>query len=324
MRGLLLGSTALAAAGLIAGPAIAADGVKLGIAGRYAAAFGGAIGEDSNAFGFEDAIRDYVAKQDVEIHFRGETTLANGLTVGARVELEGQTSSDQIDAVYVYFNGNFGEIRFGDTLEALASLCYTIPSASNMFGADSPLFNFSNAGVFGYSGTNGTCYGIDNKSTKLVYFSPDFAGFHFAASFTPDNTEDTRNTVDGAATRFSNDFGQLSENLSLAATFEHEFNGVALGLGGGASFSFDRENTSDFAADNRREYNSYARVGYEGFTIGGAWSLRSNTADFGDVDNQVFGAGATYGWSRYAIGFGWTRGLYERGFSGTDESTSTR
>jgi hypothetical protein len=75
--------------------------------------------------------------------------LDNGLTVGARVELEGQTSSDQIDAVYAYFSGGFGEIRFGDTGEAMAQLCYVAPTASGIFGADSPNFNFSNAGVAG-------------------------------------------------------------------------------------------------------------------------------------------------------------------------------
>ena len=148
----------------------------------------------------------------MEVYFLGETTLENGLTVGARVELEGQTSADQIDAVFAYFSGSFGEVRFGDTFEALAQLCYTVPSASSIFGADSPLFNFSNAGIAGYSGTNGTCYGIDDKSTKLVYFSPSFGGFQFAASFTPDNTEDTRNTLDGAGTRFQNNTGELSEN----------------------------------------------------------------------------------------------------------------
>src|SRR5262249_47516984 len=67
----------------------------------------------------DHVLRDYVFKQDVEVYFLGETNLDNGLTVGARVELEGQTSGDQIDAVYAYFSGGFGEIRFGDTSEAL-------------------------------------------------------------------------------------------------------------------------------------------------------------------------------------------------------------
>jgi hypothetical protein len=223
-----------------------------------------------NADGFDDdgRTRDYVFKQDVEVYFLGETVLDNGLTVGARVELEGQTSSDQIDAVYAYFSGGFGEIRFGDTGEAMAQLCYVAPTASGIFGADSPNFNFSNAGVAGvdpaagnlgiggYGATNGTCYGLDDKSTKLVYFSPNFAGFSFAASFTPDNTEDTRNTLAGAGTRLKTDAGQNSQNLSVGANFTHDFNGVNIVVGG--TWSFDRENSPGRAEAS----NAYAQVSF--------------------------------------------------------------
>ena len=319
MKGWLLGTSALAAVGLLAGEAAGDEGVKLHIGGRYLATAGGTLDENSNVFGLEDNTRDYVFKQDVEVYFLGETTLENGLTVGARIELEGQTSADQIDAVFAYFSGGFGEVRFGDTFEALAQLCYTVPSASSIFGADSPIFNFSNAGIVGYSGTNGTCYGIDDKSTKIVYFSPSFGGFQFAASFTPDNTEDTRNTLDGAGTRLKTDAGQLSENLSVAPGFTDDFNGIALAVGGGASFSFDRENAAaNF--DDRREYNAYARVGYAGLTVGGAYSFRENVFSF-KRDSEVYGVGATYDWSRYSIGLGWTRGRYElNSFSGAEDN----
>jgi predicted porin len=321
MRGQLLASTAvMTIAALASAPTAAEEPLRLSIGGRYLAAMGATPGEDANAIGLEDITRDYVFKQDVEVHLKGETTLDNGLTVGVRVELEGQTSAnDQIDAVYVYFDTQWGELRFGDTVEALGSLCYTVPSASNIFGADSPLFNFSNAGVFGYAGTNGTCYGIDGKSTKIVYFSPTFGGFNFALSFTPDDTEDTRNTTAGVATRPDNNFGQNSENLSIAATYEREFNGFGIVLGGGGSFSFDRENPSPFDTDPRRDFNGYAQFRYAGFTLGGAYSFRDNVADFGDVDHRTYGAGLTYAWSRYAVGFGWTHGEYERGFAGEDD-----
>ncbi len=330
MRRLLLGSTALAAIAALAPlQASAEEGLKLTLGGRYLAAFGGVFGEDENlppTAGIAQQ-RDYVAKQDVEIHFKGETTFDNGLTVGVRVELEGQTSAtDQIDAVYAYFDTKWGELRFGDTLESLASLCYTVPSASNIFGADSPIFNFSNAGVLGYAGTNGTCYGIDSKSTKVVYFSPTFSGFNFAVSFTPDDTEDTRNTVSGAGTRFNTNFGQNSENISVAATYEREFNGFGFIIGGGGSFSLDREYPDGFTvhSDNREELNAYAQFRYAGFTLGGAYSYRDAVAeDFlpgDDIDNEVFGAGATYAWSRYAVGMGWTRGRYENGgIAGSDQ-----
>jgi hypothetical protein len=313
MKKVLLGTTALVAAGLAIGDAYAADGVTLELGGRYMGA-AGVVFDDADGYD-EDDVREYVFKQDVEVYFAGETVLDNGLTVGARVELEGQTSADQIDAVYAYFSGGFGEIRFGDTGEAMAQLCYLVPSASGIFGADSPNFNFSNAGIAGYGATNGTCYGLDDKSTKIVYFSPNFGGFSFAASFTPDNTEDTRNTVDGAGTRFDNDLGQNSENLSVGAQFTHDFNGVNLALGGGGTWSFDREGDGN-SVDERQDYNAYAQVGFAGFTIGGALGIRQNRGGDGS-DDLVWGAGITYNWDAWTVGFGYSHGRYERAQPGS-------
>src|SRR5262249_37581279 len=152
------------------------------------------------------------------------TQLDNGLTVGARIELEGQSASraanggngtkpfdgtdrneDQIDKAYVFFKGGFGQAQFGDQAEALRQFCYLVPSAStrsgtNIFGAASPNFNFSNAGVNGAAATNGTCLGIaaQSNSTEVAYFTPTFFGFSFGASFAPDDTEDSRGFMAGA------------------------------------------------------------------------------------------------------------------------------
>ena len=314
MKKALLGTTALIAAGLAVGDAYAAEGVTLELGGRYMGAAGVLFGEDADGFDDGDS-RNYVFKQDVEVYFAGETVLDNGLTVGARVELEGQTqTSDQIDAVYAYFEGGFGQVRFGDTAEAMAQLCYLVPSAAGIFGADSPNFNFSNAGVAGYGATNGTCYGLDDKSTKIVYFSPNFGGFSFAASFTPDNTEDTRNTVAGFGTRSREDLGQNSENLSVAAQFAHDFNGVNLVVGGGGTWSFDREGAT--STDERHDYNAYAQVGFSGFTVGGAMGIRQNRGGDGS-DDFIYGGGITYNWDAWTVGFGYTNGSYELLQNGT-------
>jgi len=204
------------------------------------------------------------------------------------------------------FSGGFGEIRFGDTAEAFAQMCYLVPSASGIFGADSPNFNFSNAGVAGYAATNGTCYGLDDKATKIVYFSPNFAGFSFAASFSPDDSEDTRNTQLGFGTRSEVNGGD-SENLGIAANFTHDFNGVNLVLGGGGTWSFDREVGP---ADERHDYNAYAQVGFAGFTVGGAMGIRQNRGGDGS-DDFVWGAGVTYNWDAWTVGLGYTHGRYE-------------
>src|SRR5215468_3064755 len=281
IRDTLLCSTALLTAAAASG-AEAADGVKLDISGYYHTATGAIVGEDlSSSSGVREGdLRDYVFKQKVDLNFNGETTLDNGLTVGATIWLRGQTNPrDQIKKVYAYFSGGFGKVQFGDQDSALSAMCYTVPTASKIFGADSPAvygFNFSNAGLAGYGATNGTCYGIDSYSTQLVYFSPDLSGFQFGVSFTPDQTEDTRNTLDGAATRLKTDTGQNSENLSLAAVFTHDFNGVSLTVGGAHSISFDKENS---AADEAQDSNAYAQVSFAGFTIGGATEYRQNFGD---------------------------------------------
>jgi hypothetical protein len=313
MRDALLGSSMLAALGSIIGGAAAAQGVKLEIGGSYQGAAGVVLSEDfAGSSGVQDGnVRNYVFKQDVEIYFLGETTLDNGLTAGARIQLEGQTEEDdQIDKVYAYFGGAFGELRFGDLEEAYAQLCTLVPSASELFGADSPNFNFSNAGIAGYAATNGTCYGLDDNSTKLVYFSPSLGGFRFAASFTPDDTEDTRNTLGRAGTRLTSDAEQNSENLSVAVAFQHSLGDVTMIVGGGTTQSFQKEvNPND--VDRARAYNAYAQAAFSGFTIGVACELREN---FGttSAEQVVYGAGATYGWDDWTIGFGWTHGDYEK------------
>jgi outer membrane protein OmpU len=321
MRRALLGSTALVVLSLAAANAGAADGVKLSIGGWYHAAAGGVLGEDfSESSGVSGGdLRDYAFKQNVGVAFSGESVLDNGLTVGAYVELRGQTQEDQIRKVYAYFSGGFGKVQFGDQDSALAAMCYTVPTASKIFGADSPAvygFNFSNAGLAGYGATNGTCYGIDSYSTQLVYFSPDLSGFQFALSFTPDQTEDTRNVLNGAGTRLRNDEGQNSENLSGALVFTHDFNGINLTVGGAHAFSFNKEvnpNNTGGAQDS----NAYAQVSFAGFTIGGAMEYRQNFGDDG-ADQLVYGAGVTYNWDAWTVGLGWTRGDYEKAVGEND------
>jgi len=178
MKKTLLGTTAMVAAGVVAGQA-AADGVELGLGGYYTAAAGANVSEDFYS-GFDEP-RFGAFRQDVEVYFRGKTTLDNGITVGATIQLEGQQSKDQIDEVWAFFQGGFGEVRFGDDDDVIQQLAYGIPTATNVFGVDSPFFSFSNAWWAGYGyGTNTTYRQLSSDATKIIYFSPSFGGFTFA------------------------------------------------------------------------------------------------------------------------------------------------
>src|SRR5262245_35264243 len=179
MKSILLGSTALVAAVSITGAAQAAQGVQLGLGGYYQGAAGLLLSQDNDAGEPGAHTRNVVFRQDVEVHFKGETTLDNGLTIGARIEMEGQQSDDQIDEVWAYFKGGWGQLRFGDDDDAYEQLAYLIPSASKIFGVDTPNFEFANnlSGAGNVVQTNTTIQRLSGDATKIIYFSPNFGGF---------------------------------------------------------------------------------------------------------------------------------------------------
>lgn len=336
MKHVLLGSTALVAAGLVASGASAEEPVKLGIQGFYQAAIGALLDEDGTADG---DLRNYSVETNGEVRFHGETTLDNGLTVGARIEMEAFNSSDQIDQAYAFISGGFGEVRLGDQLEALAQMCYLAPQAGSLFGADSPNFNFSNAGVLGYGATNGTCYGLSAESSSILYFSPNFGGFSFAASFAPEASDSQGGGVanlgapgvvffgtngfstGSPSTEFKTNEGQLENIFSVALSFSHDFNGFSLVAGGAASFADVEESAfSSVVDDDVEDYNAYLNFGFGGWTIGGALEYRDNLNPFtSDSDRLVYGVGLTYGVDAWTIGLNWTHGDYDFGDSSHED-----
>ena len=93
MKKILLGTTAIVAAGMIAAPsADAADKIKISVGGYMNQWFGYTTADDESGEyqGFNNV-------SDTEIFFTGMTTLDNGISFGVNVQLEGNTSGDQID-----------------------------------------------------------------------------------------------------------------------------------------------------------------------------------------------------------------------------------
>jgi hypothetical protein len=320
MKHVLLGSTALVATALLAGGAEA--NVQLGLGGYYAAAAGIDFSQDDEAGepGFNTS--SDVFRQDVEVYFKGEVTLDNGLAVGATIQLEGQQSGDQIDEVWAYFKGGWGELRFGDDDDVYEQLAYLIPSASNIFGVDTPYFEFANnfGGGGAWAQTNNTIRRLSGDATKIMYFSPNFGGFTFAASWAPDRRgEDTYSGFTGAAGGFggggttgNNNPGQVDDIFAAAANFEHDFNGVnlVLGIGGGHA---NWEATAAGQDEDAWLARGHAIVSFAGFTIGVAGEYISNfqSSNATGPDTWSAGVGATYNWDVWTVGLAWSHGRYE-------------
>jgi len=310
MKKVLLGTTALLGAGLVASPAFAADGIKLGVGGFFKEAYmvvfdddgEGELGNEANTDGFFN---------DAEVHFTGSTVLDNGLEVGARIELEGETDGDQIDEAWIYFSGGFGEVRIGSDDSALAAACVVPPGGTGNFSAFSPnQWGANTLGLFASPtalSSNSVCSGVDDRgdAQKLVYITPNFAGFQLTASYTP-NGGDERHT-DGVGPHVgmpTNTDGESRHNLSVYGTYSYEGDGWGLtgGLGGAWEGHVEQAVGPDRAEQDF--YQAGLNLTFGNFAVGGVFEYYHDLFDQGEfaVDAWTAGAGISYTMDAFTIG----------------------
>ena len=323
MRKLLLGSTTLVgvglAAGMVSAPAEAADGVKLTVGGFFREAYmvvldddgEGQLGNEHNSDGFFN---------DAEIHFMGSTVLDNGLEVGARVELEGETSGDQIDEAWVFFSGGFGQFKIGSADDALEATCVIPPGGTANFSAFSP--NQWGANVFtagsGFAFTsNAVCIGVAGDAQKILYITPAFAGFQLTASYTPGNDESHDDGVGPHLGMPVNDDQESRHDFSVYLTYAYDGGdwGLTAGAGGsweghveGSGGAPSREESSFYQAAINLTLGNFA-IGVVGayfedaaFDIGGDGTQDASLQGINDNDIYVLGLGAAYTMDAWTFG----------------------
>ncbi len=357
MKKTLYGTTALVAAAMVAGQADAASGLKLGITGFYRGAIGAAFGDGGPRFpvaptddGFGMWGRNNVAfRQEVRVNFTGSTTLDNGITVGVLVGLNAggaQSSSSnsgaRINRAYMDLSGKFGQIRFGDANSAYQSMCVGDPgNVTANFGVNSPNETFSNAGRSADDGSTvaggaavatvvsgaGTCFGLETRSTKLIYFSPTFGGFNFAVSFAPTHIRSAGGSGGIGGTNLvgpgNSSSGKLrySDFLSAGVNFNHDFGGVTLSAGISGEWALGgKTEANDNAANTSNKpsmYQAGVQVGFGAFAVGASGQYVNNYAGAGYAagdaspsdDAWMVTAGGSYTMDAISIGL---EGLYSR------------
>ncbi|HET6157565.1 MAG TPA: porin [Dongiaceae bacterium] len=307
----LLGSTALFGAGMITNSALAADGIKLGVGGFFRSAYMATFDDDSEGELGNDRNTDGLFS-DAEVHFEGSTTLDNGLTVGAHVELEGENSNDQIDEAWAYFSGGFGEVRVGSQDDALAGACILPPGGTTNFSAFSPnqwgANNDAFAAGFPALTSNAACVGVDDKedAQKLVYITPNFGGFQLALSYTPNGGDEDQ--IDGVGPHVGmpiNEDEESRHNVAAYATYQYEGDGWGLDAGAGGSFEGHVEKSPGPDRDKQQFYQADVNLTFGQFSVGGVFEYYNNLATFdtGDnVDAWVAGGGVAYTMDAWTFG----------------------
>jgi outer membrane protein OmpU len=138
MKKVLLAGTALLGLAALASPAQAE--VKLDLGGFFR---GYAIFADNDESAADGAasLREFDFRRHTEIHFSGETTTDNGLTIGVHDELElgNETATTAVlsetNEAYMYVSGGWGRANFGSEDGAAYLLQVAAPSAdSNVDG----------------------------------------------------------------------------------------------------------------------------------------------------------------------------------------------
>lgn len=180
MNKLMLGAAAVALT-LAVSPAFAAEdsGVKLNLGGFF---------KGYANYTNEDAARHTDLLRETEVHFGGETTLDNGLTVGMHIETTADGGdSFGVDESYVYFAGSWGRVNVGEEDAAVYLLQVAAPSADDNIDGVRQTITPTNLGALDYAND------VAKDGDKLTYLSPVVAGFQVGASYTPHVT-----VLDGA------------------------------------------------------------------------------------------------------------------------------
>ncbi|WP_339859209.1 porin [Thalassospira alkalitolerans] len=261
MKKILVASSALVAVAF-AGQASASEKISLSVGG-YMEQWAGAVSEDKHASGgAKNAFQS-----DTEIHFKGSTTLDNGIEVGASIELEGETSGDQIDEQYLYVNGGFGQIKLGEEDGAAGDMSITAPSVGPAGVNDGDAPNYANMGD-----TVADNVWDDGDAKKLTYYTPSLGGFRAGVSYTADSTSESNDTATGG-----------DDVVSAGVEFKHDFDGVSLAVAATGESKGEGE-----------WYHVGGTVGFGNFTVGTSYGLKE--AEFGFGENAITTEDDDMGW----------------------------
>jgi len=221
---ILLGTTALFAAGLVMGGAAQAaeEPITAGIGGYFKTAMG-FVSQDNADGELADAQLSNGFANAVEIGVGGSTTLDNGITAGFDVQLD----SAGFDERHVFFSGSFGLIQAGQLEGVRQQMTNFAPGAAAAgFGVNTPHFLFGAGGSVGSVHTYNNGLG-DEDAGKINYFSPTFNGFRLGLSYAPD---DVASAGRGTTT---NGLGDVQGNRAIAAEFSNDFGDFSIRVSAG-------------------------------------------------------------------------------------------
>jgi len=334
MKKQLLTTSALVAAGILSAPgsvsaqtAPASQPIQITVGG-YMYELLSYISQDDRALGGSGSAATVTGKpskvsvnNDAEIWFQGKTTLANGISVALRVELEANTEADQIDESFAIVEGAFGRIEIGSTDNSAFKTSIHAPEVMlgiGVAGGYNLLTNNLMANPTKSSPTQSVFGSVlptfnDNDSEKISYYTPRFEGFQLGLSYIPELTQDHHANTLGFNTANS---GTYSRGWSAGLNFTRAFGPVDIAASAGYAQYKKPENSqylSNASLSDPKEYTFGLQVGYAGFRLGGSYLKQKDYQVLNGAvvssSNASGGAGATAATDTWAHGSSFDLGL---------------
>lgn len=304
MKKVLLGSTAIVAAGMIASApsAIAAEKIKIGVGGYMEQWFGYASGDDNSTEDFSG----FDVKSDAEIIFKGKTTLDNGISVGVNVQLEGNANAgDQIDESYLIIKGGFGEINIGSENSAQYKMHYApadfgIGMNSGDWSSWTGVAGTDAGAAISKGGAFRAPFGATyveplraNDSEKVTYYTPRIEGFQFGVSYSPDTNQD----ANAQPNRDGN-----TDLAMMGLNFNRNFGSTNFRASLGYGTVLDE---ADGTNDTPTSFNAGVGLKMGGFGVGISYA---SFEDHGAQDGSGMNAGVNYSSGPWGVSLAYFHG----------------
>jgi predicted porin len=303
MKKILLSSAALVGVAFAAAPAMAQVDVTVG---GHTKNYIGYLSQDDTAAATEE--RNFDMIRESELHFNAEGTADNGLTYGFHVESEVDgVDGFAVEESYLYLSSNMGRVNLGSEDGAAYLLQVAAPSADANVDGLRQYIQPVNYGITaigaayattlaaGSNGNGGLDYDNDlsAQDEKITYLSPNWSGFQFGLSYTPETVDDVGTGLGGFNTDNTED--NLGSAYEGALRYEGTFNNIGFAVGAGYSTIDIEENiVAPTAVDDPTEWNVGADFDIGAFGIGAVWTEADNVNAVNNNDSETFVLGGDY------------------------------
>ncbi|HEY9164446.1 MAG TPA: porin [Magnetovibrio sp.] len=291
MKKILLGTTAVVALATMSTEAFAADKISLGLGGFMRQYVGVTNSDEVANAGTNNTDRAMNLSQwsNTEVHFKGSTTLDNGLAVSVKIEKEADKAGTGTDATELTVSSDaMGALTLGGTPHAGDDFRVGAPNAGNFDWTDtdpwvsvgSTTANAQQAAPVARDITD-----MGDKSIKVKYVSPSFSGVNVFGSYTAAEGSNTHNARNLARNR-------TNDGSTLGVAYSGEMSGATIS----AAAIHARTNGTG-------EVNNFGlNVGMAGFTVGGAYAefdgdTAGNTGNYG----KAWELGVAYETGPYSV-----------------------